>query len=324
MERTQFMDKDTCKICGNKTDNRTYTAREMMFGLRDEFDYLECNACKCLQIREIPEHIEKYYPQDYYSYASKGEDFYIQNAPGKKAKRAVKKLLLDSYLTDNGFLGKILWNKFHGYYPWIKKNMISSKTRILDIGCGSGELLLRMYEDGFRHLTGVDPYIKEDIHYKCGITIHKRTLDEMQGKFDLIMLHHAFEHMDEPAEVLKKINRLLDPGGMVLIRIPVANSYAWEKYGVNWVQLDAPRHFFLHTDKSMEILARETGFELTDVVYDSWELQFYGSEKYLRDIPLRDERELFSKEQMDQFRNEATRLNQIKKGDSACYYLNKK
>jgi len=36
------------------------------------------------------------------------------------------------------------------------------------------------------------------------------------------------------------------PGGWCVIRIPTVSSFAWEHYREQWVQLDAPRHFFLH------------------------------------------------------------------------------
>jgi 2-polyprenyl-3-methyl-5-hydroxy-6-metoxy-1,4-benzoquinol methylase len=76
------------------------------------------------------------------------------------------------------------------------------------------------------------------------------------------MLHHSFEHMDNPCGVLKQIDKLLNPDGELLIRIPVSDSFAWRKYGVDWFQLDAPRHFFLHTTKSIALLAKNSGFVL--------------------------------------------------------------
>jgi len=59
MEEQDYL---TCKICGNKENNTEYTAREMMFGFRDEFNYFQCNNCQCLQIESFPENISKYYP----------------------------------------------------------------------------------------------------------------------------------------------------------------------------------------------------------------------------------------------------------------------
>ena len=295
----------------------------MMFGLKDEFEYLECSACKCLQLKDIPGNLAKYYPEDYYSYFSKGEEHHIRHSFSKTLKRNLKKSLLNHYLKGKAPIGKMLAPKLSSYYPWIKIGMLTNNSNILDVGCGAGELLLKMYNDGFRRLTGLDPFIKEDIHYNCGITIHKKTLDQLTEKYDLIMMHHAFEHMDEPLTIIKNIRALLNPKGVALIRIPVADSWAWRKFGVDWVQLDAPRHIFLHTEKSMQILCDQAGLRLSGVTYDSWELQFYGSELYKKDIPLRadKEKEIFSRQQMEGFMAEAQKLNAKKEGDQACFYL---
>jgi SAM-dependent methyltransferase len=312
---------EECKICGNTDNNTTVVAREMMFGLRDEFKYLECGKCGCLQIKEIPANIAKYYPENYYSYLGKSEDQLIQNSLSKSLKRNLKKKLLNYYLHGNSLTGKLIFSNYKSYYPWIKKNTLTNDSKILDVGCGSGELLLEMYNDGFKDLTGVDPYIEHEINYKCGITIYKKQLEDLAEKYDLIMLHHAFEHMDQPLAILKKMFHLLNNKGFVLIRIPVAACFAWRKYGVNWVQLDPPRHFFLHTTKSMQILCEQSGFRLMDVVYDSYSLQFTGSEQYLRNIPLMEDVQLFTEKEIGEFTNEANRLNKIKDGDAACFYL---
>jgi len=312
-----------CKVCGNSDNNKIFNAKEMMFGFRDEFKYLECASCRCLQLLDPPKDITKYYPENYYSYQTKGEEYLIQTSFTKTLKRKLKQRLLDYYLQGNSLAGKIIAEKYRSYYPWIKRNTITSTSRILDVGCGAGELLLKMYNDGFRDLTGVDPYIQNDINYKCGITIHKKDIEELKDKYDLIMLHHAFEHMDEPLTILKKLYKLLNNKGQLIIRIPVADCYAWKKYGVNWVQLDAPRHFFLHTTKSISLLSEQSGFTLMDVLFDSYSLQFTGSEKYLKNIPLMDETELFSEKQIQNYSKESENLNSTKEGDQACFYLYK-
>jgi 2-polyprenyl-3-methyl-5-hydroxy-6-metoxy-1,4-benzoquinol methylase len=317
------MSRYTCKICGNSINNKTFIAKEMMYGLRDEFEYLECGQCGCLQILEIPKNIERYYPDDYYSYSQADENSIVHRSLFASAKRLLKRNILNAYLNNTAKVPRSLVQKIHRNYPWIKQNTINTDARILDIGCGSGQLLLVMCNDGFRHLKGVDPFIKEQIDYRCGVTVFKKQIHELSGSFDFIMLHHAFEHMDKPLEVLQQIYNLLNPGGYVLIRIPIADSYAWEEYGVNWVQLDAPRHFYLHTNKSMQLLSGQAGFVLKDVIYDSWKLQFFGSEKYIRDIPFVDDSMTFSNEQMTQYKLRSIQLNEEKRGDSACFYLYK-
>jgi 2-polyprenyl-3-methyl-5-hydroxy-6-metoxy-1,4-benzoquinol methylase len=102
---------------------------------------------------------------------------------------------------------------------------------MLDIGCGQGRLLLRMSMGGFTNLTGVDPFIDSDIFYYDNIRIHKQDLEEFSDskrKYSLIMLHHSLEHMPEQNQAFDSISKLLSPDGTVLIRIPLADSYAWE------------------------------------------------------------------------------------------------
>ena len=116
-----------------------------------------------------------------------------------------------------------------------------------------------------------------------------------------------------------------------MIRIPVVSSFAWEDYGVHWVQLDAPRHFFLHSLDSLRILARKEKFHIEDIVFDSDEFQFWGSEQYKNGISLRSEKSysmnpaqsIFNQEQIDRFRRKAMQLNRDARGDQAVFYLKK-
>ena len=55
-----------CRICRNEHGNTSFQAREMMFGFGDEFEYVECAQCGCLQIRSYPADLSKYYPSNYY------------------------------------------------------------------------------------------------------------------------------------------------------------------------------------------------------------------------------------------------------------------
>jgi hypothetical protein len=143
------------------------------------------------------------------------------------------------------------------------------------------------------------------------------------------MFHHSFEHLQDPLEVLKSAAGLLARGGTIVVRIPIVTSYAWEKYGIAWVQLDAPRHFFLHSPESMSRLARAVGLRVVRVVYDSTEFQFFGSELYLRDgswlsggssTP---DSSAFAPDEIENFRRLAVELNASERGEQAAFYLQK-
>jgi predicted SAM-dependent methyltransferase len=188
-----------------------------------------------------------------------------------------------------------------------------------------------MKREGFSNVSGIDPYIPETLNYKNGLTIQKKVLKDLNQDFDFIMLHHSFEHMPDPIRTLQELYHLTKPTGKVLIRIPIASSYAWRTFGTDWVALDAPRHFYLHTLKSMELLTQMSGFNIEKVVFDSFELQFWGSIQYQRDIPLMDPRSfqinkknsIFSKNELNKFKENSVRLNNDKQGDAAGFYLTK-
>jgi SAM-dependent methyltransferase len=178
---------------------------------------------------------------------------------------------------------------------------------------------------------GIDPYIAEDIYYPNGISIKKKDLGKVEDIFDLIMFHHSFEHLPNPLEVLVKIKRILGPGGALLIRMPTVNSFSWRHYRENWVNLDAPRHFFLQSIQSMQILAEKTGYSIKEYRFISTAFQFLGSEQYIRDITLMSEKSfikgfeksIFLKEDEERYEEKAKFLNSTQDGDEICYYLSK-
>lgn len=58
-----------CRICGDEAEHKIYRVKEMFFGTRQEFTYFECDKCQCIQIMEIPEHLDEFYGNKYYSFS---------------------------------------------------------------------------------------------------------------------------------------------------------------------------------------------------------------------------------------------------------------
>lgn len=314
---------NTCRICDTKADHPIYYPREMMYGTREEFEYFECTSCGCLQIKNIPTSIEKYYPSNYYSF-SKGQTKKFQGLKGKIQTLKYKSRLFGNHPIH--FLIRLL-NSSNKYdmFGWLK---LKYESRVLDVGCGNGmKFLYPLKEAGIFYSRGVDPFIKEDIYYDNGLKIEKRNIFDLSEKFDLITYHHSFEHLENPLEHLIKVSDLLSQDGCCIIRIPTTSSWAWKKYGINWFQLDAPRHFYLHSKKSLEILADKAGLEITKIIYDSTFKQFIESQKYQRNIPLNapKERGFWNKIKYKYYRSKYNRsasiLNALEKGDQAAFFL---
>jgi SAM-dependent methyltransferase len=237
-------------------------------------------------------------------------------------------------MSGRGLVGKLLTFKF-GYpdfYPWFSEANLKKNDFILEVGCGRGELLFKLRDAGFTNLLGIDPYIEKDTVYNENFKILKKELQEISDLFfDWVMFHHSFEHLKDPVKTFEMLKKVVKKNGNVLIRIPVIDSHAWEIYKTNWVQLDPPRHFFLHTVKSIQYLADKFGFKVQKIIYDSSAFQFIGSEQYKKGIPLMSQNSylinpgnsIFDKEEISRFEQKAKELNRNSNGDSASFFLQK-
>ena len=314
-----------CKVCSNAQSNKTHASREMMLGIRTTFHYSECAACGSVRLIDPPDDFNMYYPRDYYSFEEPQPENGLKNAMVARVR-----LLRDrTYLGEGGWMGRILTQWYDN--PVLRATLrlkLNASTRILDVGCGSGKLLLRLHELGFKSLTGIDPFISKDVRYGANVWIRKGLLEDIKNEnWDVIMFHHSLEHVPDPLTTLQAAKGLLSVGGQCLVRLPVV-SWAWKHYGPSWVGLDPPRHFWLPTDKGMRILAESVGLEITRVEYDSDGLQFWGSELYSRDHAYAEVcsgesklRQHFTRKQLAEFRQNAKVLNRKGIGDSAAFFM---
>lgn len=318
-----------CTICSATAGHRLHYPREMMYGWGDEFEYLECGYCGCLQITRVPENLDRYYSGAYYSYKPPREKRY------PAAVLRLRILRTRHLLGERNPLGAALaFLSPHRseHFDWFARGDVRLDSAIVDVGCGAGKLLRQLQRDGFTDLLGVDPFVEHDIDYGNGLKILKRRIQELDRRFDFVMLHHSFEHMPDPRETLTHLRGIIDARGTLLLRIPVADSYARRKYGIHWMAWDAPRHLFLHTVRSIHLLAQQTGFEVFEVGYDSSHAQFVSSELYLRGVPFNDQGRYhpgkgpnaYSQEEWSRFQHLAEELNARRDGDTACFYLKPK
>ena len=326
-----------CRICNSEDKQPTFIGREMMFGTREEFEYFQCNSCDCLQISNIPNDLSRFYPPEYYSLSlcqttkrSILKDFLIKqrfrNAlfnQGYKINQLISKFIeMPSLRLDEVLpVSQILKHA----------KIINFDARFLDIGCGSWSTWLEKLKImGFRKLYGGDPFIKNDVIHN-GITIFKNEINDIHGEFDLITMHHSLEHIPNQQKTLISASNLLAPNGVILVRIPIVSSYVWQKYKTKWVEMDAPRHLYLHSRKSIELLGKEAGLELYTSISDALDLEFYGSEQYLREIPLtapnsywlNHDNQIFTPEEIDYFKNMARKVNEDNVAGRACFFFKK-
>ncbi|SHM56659.1 Methyltransferase domain-containing protein [Cyclobacterium lianum] len=305
------MGQFNCLICFHEQHGPVYQVKEMMFGLAEAFPYVQCARCGTIQQLNPPADMAPYYPEGYYSLSG-------LSLSGLQV-RWMKQFRFWLYQNTGFSLFKPI------YGEWLKRLDAKRGDAIGDIGCGNGQLLYELYASGYRNLTGYDPFIDADLYPGTGLQIFKKSLFDIQGSFDVLMLHHAFEHMNSPDTAFAKVAALLNPSGRLLIRVPVSDGEAWTVFREDWVQLDAPRHYFIPSLAAMKILAQRHGLDLFHVDFDSTAFQFWGSRKYQQGQALYETKDRPQSAAKDtwQLERKARELNAVSKGDQAAFYFRK-
>lgn len=198
---------------------------------------------------------------------------------------------------------------------------ILKSDSILDVGCGNGARVARLSQFGFGAAEGIDAHLDEPVEMGGRVIARRATLDAVQGRYRLVMFHHSFEHLPDQHAAMRDARRLVRDDGFVMLRIPTCDSAAWEIYGTDWVQLDPPRHLYLHSRESIRRLAEANGLRLVSIEDDSDGFQFWGSEQYKRGIPANDKRghskknPMFKLAELVEFESRARKLNAEGRGD---------
>lgn len=276
----------SCRICDYEGEMKEYDVTEMLYGTKEHFTYNRCPVCDCLQIRDIPKNLGKYYHDDYYSY-----------------------------------------EKIDGSKKDVEEQEF--QVRILDVGCGSGKRISELADMGFNIVHGCDPFIESDIAYENGVKVYKKTIHEMEGQYDLILLMDSFEHVTDPHEVFHSLERLLAPGGNIYISIPVFPNIAFDMFGTSWYQIDAPRHICLHSQKSIRLLAEKYGFDIIKEEWNSDNNQIFRSFLYSKGISFYEQQPevikfYFSGDELSQMSKASAHANKNQYGDHALFILARK
>lgn len=307
---------DDCVACGaSGRDAQRFEAREVQDMTGETFVYRFCAGCGSLQITEVPDDLAKYY--DASSYSSFTVKTSLVDRP--VVQNPISRAALRAFGAVHRRTGRGIGLRF------VRDAGISPDESVIDIGSGIGENLVHMRLLGHRELVGSDPFLPEDID-RNGVKVLRRHHTELRGSYDWVVMNHSFEHVPDPHAMLASAARILAADGRVLVRMPIMGSLAWERYGMDWSQIDAPRHLVLYSPEAMDAMARAAGLEVERVFHDSWSFQFWGSELIRRGLPhkgasLAQARAHFSKRQIAAWEKESRFLNARGQGDAGGYVL---
>lgn len=129
-----------------------------------------------------------------------------------------------------------------------------NQTEILDIGCGSGVFAEEMLEKGFK-VKGID-FAKNAVERarQRGIDAVIGDLDEgineENSSYDIIVATDILEHVYDPMFVLQEAERVLRPGGHIIVNVPnlvTPMVRLWTLFGYSYQEpVYRRRHIYKH------------------------------------------------------------------------------
>lgn len=137
------------------------------------------------------------------------------------------------------------------------KQHVPVNARVLDIGCAQGGMLDALKEAGFLDVCGIDP--SGICVGACRAKGHNVLLGNAQNiplnqQFDLIILSHVMEHLENPRQVLQILKDHLTPNGEIYIEVPDADNYTLPFFDFNSEHVN---HF---AEDTLDELIYKTGY----------------------------------------------------------------
>lgn len=250
-----------CALCGLNETKELFEGKDFMHGLSREFNLVQCENCGLVYVNPRPsqKQITGFYPEEYAAH----QRYRIKKKHYPRLRKIAKKIL------RRGTKVKL---KFQG------------EGKILDIGCGSGKFLCNLKEAGWK-CYGVEPSeVASKRARELGLNVLTGDILSAaysQDFFDVIVLNHTLEHLPNPNEVLREINRILKPDGLLRIYIPNIQSLAAKIFGRYWFNLDVPRHIYHYTPYTLKKILEKNGFKVRKIKYLSSTSGILGSIQYL-------------------------------------------
>jgi len=171
------------------------------------------------------------------------------------------------------------------------------KGRLLDVGCGRGELVHAARQAGW-DAHGIDPdgHFVEFARRRFGLTtVRAADLDDAdlpRRSFDAVTLNGVLEHIPNPVETVRKAAALLAPGGVLFFEVPHGDVIRFaaadlvlralqSPFSTHLSPFHPPYHLYEFSRRSVRRLAAAAGLDLLAVRY------FPGSNRFPRGPGLR-------------------------------------
>lgn len=228
-----WRDITQCPVCSS-------TERKVVFR-RFEINIVQCNKCTCGYAEKFPvDTADIYSNADYLPIA---QSDYLDNVDYRKQRFGTERLELIAEYFDNP----------------------SSKSRLLDAGCGTGWFLELAKKAGYQVLGQEQSRgLAEFTAKRLGIKVWDSKLTKIDKKeqFDVITLFDVIEHVPNPEEIIRSIYSHLNERGIAVFFTPNLDSFGFQHLKEHSSLVMPVEHLFYFTPDSLRNIIERVGLKV--------------------------------------------------------------
>lgn len=164
----------------------------------------------------------------------------------------------EDYLKNESMFKNIFQKRFN----LIKSHSRSGISTVLDVGCSNG-VFLDLFSGS--ETWGVEPSKIADRAERKGHMVLNTFFEQAklpENYFDLVIMNHVLEHMDNSAVVLTKAYKLLKPNAILFVDVPNIGGLGSKILDKHWPYLLPKEHKHQFTKGSLTKLLEENGFKV--------------------------------------------------------------
>jgi SAM-dependent methyltransferase len=147
--------------------------------------------------------------------------------------------------------------------------------KILDFGCGLGWILSTIDSRWEKHGLEISEFA--GVHASQFAKVYVGDyLDYTESNFDVVVMNHVIEHMQNPLQTIEYIHSKLTQGGTLIIGTPDFDSAAARRYKSKFRMLHDDTHISLFSVDSMRRLLRDSGFVIKKTLFPYFETPWFN------------------------------------------------
>ena len=155
--------------------------------------------------------------------------------------------------------------------------------RVLDIGCGLGWILSVISDEWEKYGVELSKFASDKANNHAQILTGAFTENNfIDNWFDLIIMSHVIEHIEDPVDNIKEVSRILKKRGSLILATPDFDSGCARLFGNNYRLLNDSTHISLFSNDSMHRFLRDNGFNILKVDYPYFNTRHFNEDNLLR------------------------------------------